>query len=131
MSNVDQSICLEDRGVVRACADDVGAALRRLEHLRIMRRIFSMANRVAALILKLKKCAVAPLSGPYTPALRPEYQAAIAQLVPDWTQIPVNDVPKYLGMWLGPAALDHSWRSPIAKWRSRTLELALTGAPPR
>eukprot|EP00959_Pyramimonas_sp_CCMP1952_P097971 2047620-Pyramimonas_sp.AAC.1 len=35
-SNFDASICCKDRGVVRACADDVGAVLRRLEHLRVM-----------------------------------------------------------------------------------------------
>eukprot|EP00959_Pyramimonas_sp_CCMP1952_P430682 9019779-Pyramimonas_sp.AAC.1 len=80
MSNFDASICRKDRGVVRACADDVGAALRRLEHLRVMHRIFSTARRVAALVLKLKKCVIAPLSGPHTPALRADYQQAISLL---------------------------------------------------
>ena len=38
-----------DDGVIRACADDVGGASRRLEHLRTVARIFDLARRLAGL----------------------------------------------------------------------------------
>eukprot|EP00972_Heterocapsa_arctica_P079778 11754695-Heterocapsa_arctica.AAC.1 len=37
---------------------------------------------------------------------------------------------KYLGTFLGPAVGDRPWRAPAAKWTSRAIAVAATGAPP-
>eukprot|EP00959_Pyramimonas_sp_CCMP1952_P432152 9049798-Pyramimonas_sp.AAC.1 len=57
------------RGVIRACADDVGAALRVLVHLRRLKRIFDLSRKLAGLALKVSKCFIVPLGGPCTPEL--------------------------------------------------------------
>eukprot|EP00959_Pyramimonas_sp_CCMP1952_P091449 1914476-Pyramimonas_sp.AAC.1 len=65
----DMQLSVEGRklGIVRARADDVGAAIRRLSALKIMARIFRVAARVASLKLKCSKCVVVPLASRFSP----------------------------------------------------------------
>ena len=48
-------------GISRACADDIGVALRRLSHLNLLHPIFSDARSSAGLELKPPKCVIVPL----------------------------------------------------------------------
>ena len=47
-----------NKGIVRACADDIGACLARLKHLNVMAPIFDCAASLAGLKLKAIKCVV-------------------------------------------------------------------------
>ena len=50
-----------NRGIVRACADDLGTALARLAHLKLIHPIFALAKTHAGLTLKPPKCVIVPL----------------------------------------------------------------------
>ena len=45
-----------DSAVIRACADDMGVAIRRLEHLLLFYKIFDDFKKVSGLTLKPAKC---------------------------------------------------------------------------
>ena len=49
-------------GIMRACADDLGVALRNLRQLTLMEPIFEDARVLAGLTLKPKKCVLIVLS---------------------------------------------------------------------
>eukprot|EP00973_Karenia_brevis_P087918 12193854-Karenia_brevis.AAC.1 len=50
------------KGVTRACADDIGCCYKSLWHLQCVNPVFKAAERAANLVLKIKKCVIAPLS---------------------------------------------------------------------
>ena len=50
-----------NKGIVRACADDIGVCLARLQHLQIISPIFISAEELAGLKLKPPKCVIVPL----------------------------------------------------------------------
>ena len=49
-------IAQDGRGIVRACADDVGVALASYRHLKFLFPIFATAEDIAGLALKPPKC---------------------------------------------------------------------------
>ena len=61
-------------GILRACADDLGAALRKLAALKKFFPIFALAEAAAGLVLKPSKCIIIPLI-PLTPSL-PHFNSA-------------------------------------------------------
>ena len=58
---MEKDIEATGRGTVRACADDIGAALGALQHLVIIEPIFRAARLAAGLTLKPSKCVIVPL----------------------------------------------------------------------
>ena len=58
---MDTKLRQGNNGIVRACADDIGACLARLKHLNVMAPIFDKAASLAWLNLKATKCVVVPL----------------------------------------------------------------------
>ena len=50
------------RSQIRACADDVGAALQRLSQLHILFKLFSEIEKAAGLTLKPAKCVIVLLA---------------------------------------------------------------------
>eukprot|EP00959_Pyramimonas_sp_CCMP1952_P335535 7025634-Pyramimonas_sp.AAC.1 len=48
-------------GLARACADDIGCVVRRLQALRILAEVRQTAEKIATLALKLTKCLLVPL----------------------------------------------------------------------
>jgi len=50
-----------NRGIGRACADDIGVCLARLKHLQLLYPIFHSAQELAGLKLKPVKCVLVPL----------------------------------------------------------------------
>ncbi|CAK0890722.1 unnamed protein product, partial [Prorocentrum cordatum] len=73
-----------------------------MEHFDGEMCIFAAAERVAALKLKIRKCEIVPLSGPFSLVLQSGYADRVRQLVPAWEGIQIKPVLKGLGMWLGP-----------------------------
>eukprot|EP00959_Pyramimonas_sp_CCMP1952_P022142 465525-Pyramimonas_sp.AAC.1 len=60
MIDFDKPTCAPERGVIRARAGGVGAALMDARHMKIMYHNFSVAERASALTLKIRKCTIAP-----------------------------------------------------------------------
>eukprot|EP00959_Pyramimonas_sp_CCMP1952_P429664 8998461-Pyramimonas_sp.AAC.1 len=56
----------------------------RLKCLAALFRIFSWAQRLAALILKTCKCFITPLSGPFSEELATAHRRALEEFVPPW-----------------------------------------------
>eukprot|EP00959_Pyramimonas_sp_CCMP1952_P330878 6928836-Pyramimonas_sp.AAC.1 len=75
----------------------------RLKYLAVLFRIFSWAQRLAALILKTSKCFIAPLCGPFSEEIATVYRRALGELVPSWADFVVVPNLEYLGMWVGPS----------------------------
>ena len=73
--------------VTRACADDVGAALLRIEALSEYHKIFTVAEAVAGLILRGKKCTLVPVGGPF--------RAQLVALVRDWLMLCTTDLEQF------------------------------------
>eukprot|EP00959_Pyramimonas_sp_CCMP1952_P261739 5473331-Pyramimonas_sp.AAC.1 len=55
------AIIQHNKGIVRACADDVGSAVKSLEHLPTMASIFKFARPLAGFTLKFRKCYLVPV----------------------------------------------------------------------
>ncbi|CAK0902434.1 unnamed protein product, partial [Prorocentrum cordatum] len=87
------------RGVILACAGDIGGVIMRLKYLTVLFRIFSWAQRLAALILKTCKCFITPLCGPFSEELASVYRRALEEFVPSWADFVIVPNLKYLGMW--------------------------------
>eukprot|EP00959_Pyramimonas_sp_CCMP1952_P396980 8317840-Pyramimonas_sp.AAC.1 len=73
-----------DRGTTRACADDVGMALRLSVHLLRASRVFEEAERAANLRAKSITCTIAPLCGPLTARLNCRIKAWLLEQIPAW-----------------------------------------------
>ena len=115
-------------GVVRACADDLGSALRGLESLRVLAEIYGDASLAAGLTVKLPKCALVPLRR-LTPHVMEVIRHWLRAFLHHWSSLPILPAAKYLGTFLGPAAAALLWQAPSAKWMQRVIAIARVGAP--
>ncbi len=112
------SLAVRSGGILRACADDIGAALRTLATLKRLHPVFTQAHELAGLGLKPPKCIIIPLA-PFSDALVAGIKTWLATHIPDWVIFSVKDAAKYLGFFLGPAAGKHQWIAPIKKYMDR------------
>ena len=122
---------IQDKGLaqIRACADDIGAAMQNIHVLKLFEPIFQTAAEVANLWLKPKKCVVVPTSAVADPILRSRVTAWLETHIPSWKAFNIAATGKYLGFYLGPASLEKQWVAPSAKWRLRAKTIASTHAP--
>lgn len=97
------------RGVLRACADDMGAILRRLSHLRALHPVFEDAAKVVGLEARPDKCVLVPLERVPRDATNAEMQRALERAVPAWRAFAIRPAAVYLGYSLGPAAGRTRW----------------------
>ncbi len=116
------------RGVLRACADDLGVALRSLKYLCLMEPIFSQARLLAGLVLKSPKCVLIPLA-PITLAMKNAVKAWLGRHTPTWQAFEIKASGKYLGFYLGPSAGSQIWLTPVAKYMKRVSDIFHSGAP--
>ena len=114
--------------ISRACADDIGQALRALAHLKISFPIFQMAKRFAGLTLKPSKCKLIPLVENYE-TVKPLIISWLSANVPDWVNFDIVPCAIYLGFYLGPGASGKQWEAPL-KNTSIGSKLLPTLAPP-
>eukprot|EP00959_Pyramimonas_sp_CCMP1952_P097086 2029262-Pyramimonas_sp.AAC.1 len=90
-------MCIRDsRGLVRACADDIGCALMGIEDMAWVALAMRAAELIANFVLKIQKCHVVPLSAPFGPALAQEAHERLSQVVPRWSSMKV--VSELLGL---------------------------------
>jgi hypothetical protein len=79
-----KEIADKNRGIVRACADDIGAALADIKYLSVLYPIFCQARVLAGLTLKPIKCVLVPLSAPLTRASKYDIQKWLERKIPEW-----------------------------------------------
>eukprot|EP00959_Pyramimonas_sp_CCMP1952_P350140 7335922-Pyramimonas_sp.AAC.1 len=119
-----------ESSAVGVCADDVGTVLQDRRLLLRLRRVFTAAQALAGLALKLAKCKVVPLNAAFSEVLAANIKEWLALELPGWEQIDVVPFAKYLGYILGPGAtIDDAWQEAAAKWIHRIRDLAREGAP--
>jgi hypothetical protein len=110
--------------VVRACADDVGAALSGIEALVILKPTFDDARRFAGLTLKPRKCVLVPTAQLLNTELASQIKQWLVTHIPEWRDFCVKPVSTYLGFVMGPASNASQFDAPIKKWKSRSAAIA-------
>eukprot|EP00959_Pyramimonas_sp_CCMP1952_P078052 1631638-Pyramimonas_sp.AAC.1 len=117
-------------GAARACADDLGAVIRKNRGYSRLARVFRNARLFANLVLKPAKCFVIPLRGPAREPYTSELRQILIDADAEWADFQMVDVCTYLGFQIGPGAtVDAQWSEALAKHASRTVELSRQGAP--
>ena len=107
-----------NRGIIRACADDIGTVLARLKHLGLLVPIFARAKTLAGLNLKPPKCTLVPLCK-FSDEVASDISRWIKKHIPQWGCFAVQDSTKLLGFFLGPGAGKKHWTEQISKIKLR------------
>ena len=106
------------RGIIRACADDLGVALSRLRYLELLHPIFVSANEFAGLTLKPPKCILVPLCR-FSEKVSKDITKWLKRNIPHWANFEVLDTTKLLGFYIGPGAGRKNWAEQISKCKTR------------
>ena len=114
---------------MRAAADDLAAELKRLEFLKLLSPIFTIAEKAAGLALNTKKCVLIPLMAECTPHLISLYRNRLLEVCPAFGTFQISGSGKYLGFHIGPEAGLQLWKAPIVKYIQRCSTIAKAGAP--
>ena len=107
-----------NRGISRACADDIGLCLSRLKHMQLLFPIFESAKKLAGLTLKPQKCIIVPLCE-LSEKVKNDISKWLKRNIPDWQQFCVKDATKLLGFYIGPKAGKLNWVEVVSKVRER------------
>ena len=126
----DLTLNRSELGVVRACADDIGAALADYKYLKLIFNVFSLAGQVANLNLKPKKCNIIPLNVVLDESLKLFFQNWLKDNIPDWSDFKVVSCAKYLGFVLGPQAKESQWSDAVIKWDRRSRDIGASHCGP-
>jgi len=116
-------------GVIRACADDIGAALLSIKGLKYMEPIFDLAELLAGLTLKPAKCVLIPTSAPFDEALVYSMKVWLSTNIPKWSNFQIRPAAKYLGIVMGPQARALQWAAPMKKFCERSQSIGSVHAP--
>ena len=114
---IHREVQVPDLGRARACADDLGASLRKLSTLTVLHRIFVAAQRVSGLTLKPKKCLIVPTSMRCSPHTVECIRDWLVRNLPTWAHFQILPCGKYLGFRLGPTVGDSQWSDVLDKYR--------------
>ena len=107
------------RGMVRACADDIGAALRSYVMLKRIKPAFDLARELAGLGLGYKKCLIVPTSAPFSSELQESIKNWLRSEISEWVPFKVVPSGRYLGFQLGPETRVCQWTSALRKFSTR------------
>jgi len=118
-------------GIMRAVADDLGAALVSLKGLRVLEPVFQLAAELAGLVLGHSKCIIIPLSAPLDYDLKTHIANWIKSNIPSWKAFRIDSAGKYLGFMVGPASGASQWTAPCEKYSSRARNIGSVHAPIR
>ena len=118
LSDFERKLEYGNKGIVRACADDVAFSLQRLAHLPLLFPVYSAAQRFAGLSLKPRKCKIIPCC-----KITPETLALLGQWVrrniPEWGDFEIVGAAELLGFYIGPEMAGHQWARPLHKYKNR------------
>ena len=115
------------RACVRACADDVGAVIASIKHLKGLKVVFDAACDLANLKLKRPKCVLIPVFAAFSSKLKEQVKLWLASFMPCWSDFDVRDAAEYLGFHVGPAAGCYQLQAVSSKWIARTRAIAQVG----
>ena len=101
--------------VIRTCADDIGMALRRLDELCLIAKLFQDFEAASNLKLKPKKSILVPTVFELTKWNLDMIRAWLRRNVPHLEQLIVRDSAKYLGFFIGPTSGKHQWQAATKK----------------
>ena len=112
-----------------ACADDVGGVLKSIKHLPLLFPVFGNFAQLANLHLKLRKCKLCLMNK--IPKMQDIaiLKDFLAGSVPQWYGFDIVNTILYLGVWLGPAACQQQWQSPVPSWLTSAKSLAQQSLP--
>ena len=122
--NFDLSLSSSNGGVVRACADDIGAALSDHTFLKQLFEVFSLAKQIANLQLKPKKCNIIPVNEKLSDELVNFLRRWLQDNIPEWSDFQIVPFAKYLGFFMGPSAQEVQWANTVGKWDARSRDIA-------
>ena len=123
----ERALDFGNKGIVRACADDVSFALCRLAHLPLLFPIFSAAEHLAGLCLKPRKCKIIPCTK-ITPGILQRVSTWVGKHIPVWSEFEVTGAAELLGFYVGPLMAGHHWIKPMRKCKKRVYEIKHAGA---
>lgn len=116
---------------LRGCADDIGAALSSYKFLSILKPVFDKAQIFAGLRLKAGKCVIIPLSYADFGAKASQIQEWLDRHLQGWAGFQIKRTSKYLGVFVGPGALDQAWDAALDKYWKRVGSIAACGLSAR
>ena len=125
-------VLLDSPGIstTRACADDIGAAISSLQHMRVFHSLFKVLRWASNLRLSPPKCVIVPVAVGFSQEVRDQIRDWLALHIPEWSGFEVCPSGKYLGFLLGPAVDLQSWNGPLSKWSYRVDLISRAGAAP-
>jgi len=115
---MDRKLREGNKGIVRACADDIGACLSRLKHLNVLAPIFDHAASLAGLNLKAIKCVVVPLCQ-FSDRVKRDIIKWLRRNIPKWSELSIDSAANLLGMYIGPGANALNWHKQLRKMKDR------------
>ena len=131
---IDPFLCFIDSaleggrlGIVRACADDIGAAIKSSQVLKPSNHVFKLARLAAGLKVKTKKCVIVPVYTSCTLSTQSVWKDWLATHLPHWGDFSIRGSAKYLGIFIGPAAGSVQWCVQAQKWTDRSRAIAAQG----
>ena len=95
---------LKEQVCLRACADDLGAALAELRHLELFLPPLVLTKAATGLGLKPSKCIIVPL-WKWSPTLATAIREWLRRTLAAWSHFKVEEIGRYLGFEMGPAAV--------------------------
>ena len=110
------------------CADDVGSCLKALKHLKKQYMIWKIASKVAGLVFKPSKCFLVVTCVPLTPVVKQAITNWISIEIPARKNIQIVGSGKYLGVYLGVAGSEKTFKACEDKYLSRCFDLSLNVA---
>eukprot|EP00973_Karenia_brevis_P088739 12307321-Karenia_brevis.AAC.1 len=110
---------LNSAGIIQLCADDIAIVFQSWFDFPIVYNIFELADLIAGLKLKPRKCVLVPLAAPLSPHLIEVLRDFMRARVPKWAEFNIAASAEYLGIWLGPGAACHYWLSQLQKLLAR------------
>jgi hypothetical protein len=111
-------IKLEDTalGKVRACADDVGVALKVFKALSILHDVFCVFKNVSGLTLEPSKCVMIITCFETSECNIRVIRRYLHKFCPDWSEMSIVNTAKYLGIFLGPRSGPVQWTKALCKF---------------
>ena len=116
-------------GKVFACADDLGAALRSLQSLIPIAKLFNMFRKVSGLSLKPSKCVLILTSVVCSETNILAVRSWLQTNIPDWKNLKIASTGKYLGFFIGPNSGSNNWSMPLSKYKQRAREIHVAAFP--
>ena len=103
----------------RACADDIGIALRHMACIPSLHKWFSEYSVISGLVLNPGKCIIVLTTFLANTDNQNTIRDWLSAVCPSWRDMKICNAAKYLGFFLGPLATPQQWPKALAKFQDR------------